>query len=90
MGIQNLQIIVVMGIEVINLVKIFNECVGCEDLGLHCIGSNCPNLKVERYFCDECGDEEDLYWFDDNIRCAVPVQLCKECLLKHFEPVNNF
>ena len=39
------------------MVKIENRCVGCTDIGLHCIGSHCPNRNVEVYYCDKCGDE---------------------------------
>ena len=55
-------------------VKIENECVGCTDVGLHCIGSSCPNRRVERYYCDRCGAEcspdNGGFGFDD---------LCEDC-----------
>jgi hypothetical protein len=55
-------------------VKIVNECVDCTGVGLHCIGSGCPNRKVERYYCDRCGAEcspdNGDFGFDD---------LCEDC-----------
>lgn len=38
-------------------VKIVNKCVGCTDVGLHCIGSSCPNRNIEVHYCDRCGAE---------------------------------
>ena len=59
--------------------KIENECCDC---GLPCLGSSCPNRNVVRYYCDECGDEnETLYHFDGE-------ELCRYCLLKRFEKVE--
>ena len=55
-------------------VKIVNECVGCTDLGLYCIGSSCPKQRVEKYYCDRCGAEcspdNGDFGFDD---------LCDDC-----------
>ena len=55
-------------------VEIVNECVGCTGVGLHCIGSSCPNRRVERYYCDRCGAEcspdNGDFGFDD---------LCEDC-----------
>lgn len=56
-----------------------NECVDC---GLPCLGSGCPNRNVVRYYCDRCGCEDTLYYYDDE-------ELCKECLLKEFEVVDG-
>ena len=39
------------------MVRIENHCVGCTDLGLHCIGSSCPNRRVEVHYCDKCRSE---------------------------------
>ena len=59
--------------------KIEDECVNC---GLYCLGSNCPNRNVVRYYCDHCGCEDKLYYYDGE-------ELCKECLLKNFEVVDG-
>lgn len=54
--------------------KTFDECVGCTDLGLHCIGSTCPNRNVTRWFCDKCDEElDDVYLYDG-------MELCEDCL----------
>jgi hypothetical protein len=57
-----------------------NECVGCPpDMG--CIGTSCPYLNVTRFYCDECDDEAELYWFDDE-------QLCIDCIIQRLERVE--
>ena len=56
----------------INLIKVENECIGCPpELG--CIGSACRYSKVTRYYCDECGDEKKLFYYDDR-------ELCLSCI----------
>ena len=62
--------------------RIVNECVGCRELGLYCLGSTCPNRNVIHYYCDHCGKEEKLYHYDNE-------ELCEECLLKNFEVVEG-
>ena len=62
--------------------KVVNECVGCTDIGLHCIGSSCRNRNVIRFYCDRCGAEVKLYHYDDE-------ELCEECLLEDFEVVEG-
>lgn len=59
-----------------------NECVGCTDLGLHCLGDSCPNRSVVRFYCDECGIEETLYETEYG-------ELCSSCLLKMFPIVQR-
>ena len=59
--------------------KIVNECVGCRDLGLHCMGSACPNRNVTRFFCDRCQDEITvIYDYDGE-------ELCEDCLKALFK-----
>ena len=55
-----------------------NECVGC---GLPCFDS-CPYKNVTRHYCDECGEEEELYYFDGK-------ELCIECIKKHLKKVED-
>lgn len=62
--------------------RIEDECVGCTDMGLRCMGSNCPNRDVVKYYCDYCGSEEKLYHYDN-------LEICEECLLKQFEVVEG-
>ena len=60
------------------MIKIENECVDC---GLPCLYETCPYYAVVRFYCDECGYEEELYWFDDE-------QLCIDCIKKRLERVE--
>lgn len=62
------------------MVKYENECVGCTSIGLHCIGSSCRNRNVPHFYCDECGEEKELYEFDGE-------QLCISCIQRRLEPV---
>lgn len=60
------------------MVKIENHCVGCTDLGMHCIGSGCRNRNVEIHYCDHCDEElGDIYDVDGE-------ELCEECLKAKF------
>lgn len=61
--------------------RIENECVGCPpEIG--CFGSSCPNRNVVRFYCDDCGAEDMLYYYNDK-------ELCSDCLLKEFETVEG-
>lgn len=62
--------------------KTENECVGCTSMGLPCMGHGCPNLAVTRFYCDECGDEEELYYYDEQ-------ELCIECIKKKLTKVED-
>ena len=62
--------------------KIESECVGCTAMGLHCLGSSCPNINVVRFYCDECGIEGKLRHYDDK-------ELCEDCLLDKFDVVEG-
>lgn len=62
------------------MIKIENECVGCPpEIG--CIGNSCPYLNVPRFYCDECDNEDTLYWWDGR-------QLCLDCIKKQLEKVE--
>ena len=41
--------------------RVENDCVGCV---LPCLGASCPHRESIRYYCDDCGDETQLYEFD--------------------------
>lgn len=57
-----------------------NECVGCD---LPCLFKACPYYRVKHFQCDRCGDEDiTLYHYDGE-------QICKDCLLKEFEIVED-
>ena len=62
--------------------KIVNECVGCTDVGLHCLGDSCRHRNVTRFYCDECGFEDVLYHYEGK-------ELCQECLMKNFDIVDG-
>lgn len=59
-----------------------NECVGCPpEMG--CLGDSCPNRNVTRLYCDECGDETQLYYYDGQELCIDCItELLKETLEK--------
>lgn len=58
--------------------KIENHCCGCAVPGYPCRGSNCPNRRVEVYYCDKCGCElEEIYDVDGE-------ELCESCLKEKF------
>ena len=62
------------------MVEYENECVGCPpEMG--CMGSSCPNRNVPHYYCDECGDETSLYYYDDK-------ELCIDCIKEKLEKVE--
>lgn len=58
---------------------VVNECVDC---GLPCLGSSCPKKNVVRYLCDECEEEEELYYFDGE-------ELCLNCIEERLEKVEG-
>lgn len=62
--------------------KIENECVGCVDIGLPCMGSSCSKRHVAHYYCDDCGEEETLYHFEGE-------ELCVNCIIKRLEIVEG-
>ena len=64
------------------MLKYENECVGCTDLGMRCMGRSCPNRKVAHFYCDECDCEEDLYYFDGD-------ELCGDCIAGRLEKVDD-
>ena len=54
-----------------------SNCVGCRSIGLHCMGSACPNSEPSEYIvCDECGDTFDsIYIFNGR-------ELCTNCIIE--------
>ena len=62
--------------------KIENECVGCTEIGLPCLGIACPKRNVPHWYCDECGEEEELYHYDGR-------ELCIECIKNLLEKVED-
>lgn len=62
------------------MIKYEDECCGCATPGYPCLGKSCPNKYVRHYYCDDCGYETNLYWFDDE-------QLCIDCIQNRLEEV---
>ena len=63
---------------VIKLILTYCECCSCD---LPCIHEACRLYKVARFYCDECNEETDLYYFDDK-------ELCIDCITNRLEPVS--
>lgn len=59
--------------------KIENECVSCD---LPCMGSTCPYLNVEHFYCDECDEETTLYHYEGE-------ELCINCIAKKLDIVEG-
>lgn len=55
---------------------------GCVDCGLPCLGNSCPHRNEVAYYCDECGEETDLYYFEDE-------ELCIDCIESRLKKVNE-
>lgn len=63
------------------MLRVENECVGCPpEMG--CLGSSCPYMNVERWYCDECDEEGQLYEYDGQ-------ELCVDCIAKRLEKVEG-
>ena len=62
------------------MIQYEDECVGCPaELG--CLGDSCKYKNVPHYYCDECGDEGELYYYDNR-------ELCLDCIEKELTPVR--
>lgn len=64
--------------------KLVDNCVGCTDLGLPCMGSSCPNRKTYVEFCDEC-DNHASYFIDGQAYCE---DCAKEYLTESFRDLS--
>lgn len=61
--------------------KIKNECVGCPpEIG--CLGNSCPNRNVVRFYCDCCGEEAKLFYYDGK-------EMCLDCIEDTLEVVEG-
>ena len=60
-----------------------NDCVSCP-AGVPCLGKSCPIRRVERIYCDNCGDEIDpdyateIDGYDYCYDCAEELKLLEE------------
>ena len=59
------------------MIKHINDCVGCESIGLHCIGSSCPRRDIRVTVCDICEEESDALYRYDTFG-----SICVECLIE--------
>lgn len=62
--------------------RIENDCCDCATDYYRCRGEACPRRRVKHFFCDICGIEEKLYYFDGK-------QLCIECVENELEAVEG-
>lgn len=63
------------------MVKIENDCVGCPpEMG--CMGGSCLNCNVKHYYCDNCGCEDKIYYFNGQ-------ELCLDCIEQELEEVSG-
>lgn len=63
------------------MIKYENECCGCATETYPCLGSGCVNRNVPHYYCDKCGEETKLYYFDGK-------ELCIDCIEQLLDKVN--
>jgi hypothetical protein len=61
------------------MIRYESDCVDC---GKPCMHEACPHFLVPHYYCDECGEETDIYYVDDE-------QLCAHCTINRFEKVGE-
>lgn len=64
------------------MVRILNECCDCATDGYRCQGEYCSRRRVEHFYCDACGDETKLYYYDGK-------QLCIDCVENELEYVEG-
>jgi hypothetical protein len=55
------------------MVRVENHCCGCASPAYPCLGSSCPNRRVEVHYCDNCGEELD------EVHDADGKELCAAC-----------
>ena len=62
--------------------RIVNACCDCATENYPCRGSSCPNRNYKEYYCEECGEEAELYEFEGK-------ELCEVCVLKKIPKVEG-
>lgn len=60
------------------MTKIENDCCDCATGAYPCLGNSCPLVNTPHHYCDECGDETQLYDYEGR-------ELCAECILNKYE-----
>ena len=57
------------------MLVIQDECIGCpSEMG--CMGRACPHQNVTRFYCDGCGNEDDVYYEYEG------EYFCKDCFIE--------
>lgn len=60
------------------MIKYENDCCNCSTPLYPCDGSH---KRVPHFYCDECGQETDIYYFDGD-------ELCIDCVEARLEVVT--
>lgn len=60
---------------------ITNECCSCATESYPCRGDLCPLRHVPHLLCDDCGKEEKLYYYEDEM-------LCLDCIIDRLHEVD--
>lgn len=60
---------------------ISNECCSCATESYPCRGNLCPLRNVPHLYCDDCGEEITLYYYEDEM-------LCLDCIKDRLDEVN--
>lgn len=63
------------------MIEYENECCNCAVPGYPCKGNLCLNMNVPHLYCDDCGEEDELYHYDGE-------ELCIECIKERLEKVE--
>lgn len=59
-----------------------NDCCDCASGAYPCLGISCHLRNAPHYYCDECGDEADIYYFEGT-------ELCIDCIKKRLKQVKG-
>ena len=60
---------------------ISNECCSCATESYPCRGDLCPLKHVPHLLCDDCGEEENLFYYEDEM-------LCMDCIKKRLHSLD--
>ena len=63
------------------MIKYENDCCGCAVPSYPCLGESCSRRHAPHYYCDNCGDETELYRFEG-------VELCIHCIIDSLDKVK--
>ena len=63
------------------MIRYEDDCVGCSTIFGNCMGGACPYNNVPHSYCDCCGNEAELYYFDGE-------ELCIDCIIERLEKVE--